>query len=182
VAHAQRGEQQEGAREGPVASGRAMCDAEGCLCEAGEPGPMCCRSWQEAASRRGAAGPLVVAQSASSAVACRLSLLIALQGARCAHLLCRRLYNNIIPPSELPQKANYYLFKEGIQPAWEDAANTNGGKWSIQLPREKSRADIDRLWLNTVSRARLSCAVGRTTEMGPGRAGALPTLRTSEAL
>lgn len=22
-----------------------------------------------------------------------------------------RLYNNIIPPSQLPQKANYYLFK-----------------------------------------------------------------------
>ena len=24
-----------------------------------------------------------------------------------------RLYNNIIPPSQLPQKANYYLFKVG---------------------------------------------------------------------
>ncbi len=23
----------------------------------------------------------------------------------------RRLYNNIVPPSQLPQKANYYLFK-----------------------------------------------------------------------
>lgn len=60
------------------------------------------------------------------------------------------LYNNIIPPSALPQKANYYLFKEGIKPAWEDPANTNGGKWSIQLPRDKSRAGIDRLWLYTV--------------------------------
>ncbi|KAF5390284.1 hypothetical protein D9757_002873 [Collybiopsis confluens] len=49
------------------------------------------------------------------------------------------LYNNIVPPSNLPQKENYYLFKailfllsvlhitstlsqEGIMPAWEDDA------------------------------------------------------------
>lgn len=60
------------------------------------------------------------------------------------------LYDNVIPPSALPQKANYYLFKEGIKPAWEDSANSNGGKWSIQLPRDKSRAGIDKLWLYTV--------------------------------
>lgn len=69
------------------------------------------------------------------------------------------LYNNIIPPSELPQKANYYLFKEGIKPAWEDPANANGGKWSIQLPRDKSRASIDQLWLFT-----MLSAIGETLE------------------
>lgn len=69
------------------------------------------------------------------------------------------LYNNIIPPSELPQKANYYLFKEGIKPAWEDPANANGGKWSIQLPRDKSRASIDQLWLYT-----MLSAIGETLE------------------
>jgi translation initiation factor 4E len=61
-----------------------------------------------------------------------------------------RLYNNIIPPSQLPQKANYYLFKEGIIPAWEDEANKNGGKWSIQLPKDKNRANVDKMWLYTV--------------------------------
>ena len=25
-----------------------------------------------------------------------------------------RLYNNIVPPSQLPQKANYYLFKVSL--------------------------------------------------------------------
>ncbi|CAO1614219.1 unnamed protein product [Parajaminaea phylloscopi] len=69
------------------------------------------------------------------------------------------LYNNIIPPSELPQKANYYLFKDGIKPAWEDPANANGGKWSIQLPRDKSRASIDQLWLFT-----MLSAIGETLE------------------
>ncbi|KAJ7837544.1 eukaryotic translation initiation factor 4E class I [Mycena olivaceomarginata] len=61
------------------------------------------------------------------------------------------LYNNIVPPSQLPQKANYYLFKEGIIPAWEDEANKNGGKWSIQLPKDKNRAHVDKMWLYTGS-------------------------------
>lgn len=69
------------------------------------------------------------------------------------------LYQNIVPPSELPQKANYYLFKQGVKPAWEDPANTNGGKWSIQLPRDKTRAAIDRLWLFT-----MLAAIGETLE------------------
>ncbi|WFD44757.1 eukaryotic translation initiation factor 4E [Malassezia psittaci] len=69
------------------------------------------------------------------------------------------LYNNIVPPSNLPQSANYYLFKNGIQPAWEDPANGNGGKWSVQLPREKHRNQIDKLWLYT-----MLAAIGETLE------------------
>jgi len=67
------------------------------------------------------------------------------------------LYNNIVPPSQLPQKANYYLFKEGIIPAWEDDANKNGGKWSIQLPKDKNRNNVDKMWLNT-----MLAAIGET--------------------
>ncbi|EJD55430.1 eukaryotic translation initiation factor 4E [Auricularia subglabra TFB-10046 SS5] len=67
------------------------------------------------------------------------------------------LYNNIVPPSQLPPKANYYLFKEGIIPAWEDEANKYGGKWSIQFPKEKNRANIDKMWLYT-----MLAAIGET--------------------
>ncbi|TFY54045.1 hypothetical protein EVG20_g9868 [Dentipellis fragilis] len=67
------------------------------------------------------------------------------------------LYNNIVPPSQLPQKANYYLFKDGIIPAWEDDANKNGGKWSIQLPKDKNRNNIDKMWLYT-----MLAAIGET--------------------
>ncbi|KAI0702520.1 eukaryotic translation initiation factor 4E class I [Cytidiella melzeri] len=69
------------------------------------------------------------------------------------------LYNNIVAPSQLPQKANYYLFKEGIIPAWEDDANKNGGKWSIQLPRDKNRGHIDKMWLYT-----MLAAIGETCD------------------
>ncbi|KAI0756651.1 eukaryotic translation initiation factor 4E class I [Daedaleopsis nitida] len=67
------------------------------------------------------------------------------------------MYNNIVPPSQLPPKANYYVFKEGIIPAWEDEANKNGGKWSIQLPRDKNRAHVDKMWLYT-----MLAAIGET--------------------
>ncbi|KAI0067719.1 eukaryotic translation initiation factor 4E class I [Artomyces pyxidatus] len=67
------------------------------------------------------------------------------------------LYNNIVPPSQLPQKANYYLFKEGIIPAWEDEANKLGGKWSIQLPKDKNRSNVDKMWLYT-----MLAAIGET--------------------
>jgi translation initiation factor 4E len=67
------------------------------------------------------------------------------------------LYNNIVPPSQLGQKANYYLFKEGIIPAWEDSANKDGGKWSIQLPKEKNRSNVDKMWLYT-----MLAAIGET--------------------
>ncbi|BEJ09246.1 hypothetical protein CcaverHIS641_0601610 [Cutaneotrichosporon cavernicola] len=71
------------------------------------------------------------------------------------------LYNNIVPPSQLPGKANYYLFKDGIIPAWEDAQNKNGGKWAIQVPRDKSKAQIDQMWLYT-----MLAAIGETFESG----------------
>ncbi|KAF8745600.1 hypothetical protein AX14_006918 [Amanita brunnescens Koide BX004] len=72
------------------------------------------------------------------------------------------LYNNIVPPSALPQKANYYLFKDGIIPAWEDEANKNGGKWSIQLPKDKNRGNIDKMWLYT-----MLAAIGETFDPSP---------------
>lgn len=76
------------------------------------------------------------------------------------------LYNNIIPPSHLPPKANYYLFKDGIIPAWEDEANKLGGKWSIQLPKDKNRNNVDKMWLYT-----MLAAIGETFDPSPTLAG-----------
>ncbi|GAA5903354.1 eukaryotic translation initiation factor 4E [Sporobolomyces salmoneus] len=69
------------------------------------------------------------------------------------------LYNNIIAPSHLSPNSNYYLFKEGIKPAWEDEANEEGGKWSVQLPRGKYSSEIDTMWLYT-----MLAAIGETFE------------------
>ncbi|GJN93464.1 hypothetical protein Rhopal_006521-T1 [Rhodotorula paludigena] len=70
------------------------------------------------------------------------------------------LYNNIVPPSTLGGgNSNYYLFRDGIKPAWEDDANAQGGKWSVQLPRGKYSDQIDRVWLYT-----MLAAIGETFE------------------
>ena len=45
-----------------------------------------------------------------------------------------RLYNNILPPSSLPQKANYYLFK-----ARYSSATLHTTSESLSLGRDHSR-------------------------------------------
>lgn len=59
------------------------------------------------------------------------------------------LFNNIVPASQLPLGSNYHLFKTGIEPKWEDVANANGGKWTVQFPA-KQRANLDQMWLFAV--------------------------------
>lgn len=56
------------------------------------------------------------------------------------------IYNNIIKTSSLSYGSNYYLFKDGIKPMWEDPSNKNGGKWSIQF-KKNINIDLDNIWL-----------------------------------
>ncbi|KAG8706042.1 eukaryotic translation initiation factor 4E [Ceratobasidium sp. 395] len=51
----------------------------------------------------------------------------------------------------------YIGSQDDIMPAWEDASNKDGGKWSVQLPKEKNRARIDEMWLYT-----MLAAIGET--------------------
>ncbi|ODN83079.1 hypothetical protein, variant [Cryptococcus amylolentus CBS 6039] len=86
------------------------------------------------------------------------------------------LYNNIVPPSQLPGKANYYLFKNGIVPAWEDPQNKNGGKWAIQIPKNpESKSTIDKIWLYT-----MLAAIGETFETPSGKAEVAPSPTQSD--
>lgn len=65
--------------------------------------------------------------------------------------LYRSLYNNIKAPSQLQPSATYYLFKDGIEPKWEDPRNTHGGSWTCQAPRAPNgRATLDAWWLHAV--------------------------------
>ena len=60
-----------------------------------------------------------------------------------------RLYNNIKLPSEFPPGTDYFLFKSGIDPEWEDPSNGNGGSWTLNIDRaSRSLPDIDTLWMN----------------------------------
>jgi len=67
------------------------------------------------------------------------------------------LFNNILEPSHLAPSSNYHLFKEGIAPKWEDAANSEGGKWVLMNP-PSYKERLDQYWIHTV---RLRGRVGR---------------------
>ncbi|KAE9963453.1 hypothetical protein BLS_009272 [Venturia inaequalis] len=68
------------------------------------------------------------------------------------------IYNNITPASDLAQKSDYHLFKEGVRPEWEDPQNKHGGKWAFQF-KDKKAIDINQLWLHV-----MLAAVGETLE------------------
>ncbi|OAJ42910.1 hypothetical protein BDEG_26302 [Batrachochytrium dendrobatidis JEL423] len=39
---------------------------------------------------------------------------------------------------------------KGIEPAWEDKANSKGGKWSFAITKQRRVQDLDKFWLNTM--------------------------------
>lgn len=66
---------------------------------------------------------------------------------------CCSLYNNIRTPGQLQPTATFYLFKEHIEPKWEDPKNTHGGCWTASVPSKgpNSKSQLDAWWLNGVS-------------------------------
>lgn len=61
-----------------------------------------------------------------------------------------RVFNNLKPASTLAQGSNYHIFKEHIEPKWEDAANSKGGKWTVSIPPKNRNSSLDQMWLWTV--------------------------------
>lgn len=51
--------------------------------------------------------------------------------------------NNIPPPGGLETGATMFLFRDDIDPKWEDPKNANGGMWRLKVPSGK----IDDIWL-----------------------------------
>lgn len=68
------------------------------------------------------------------------------------------IFNSIPSAVELPLKADYHLFREGIRPEWEDPANANGGKWTFTF-NNKNATDINDIWLRS-----LLSVIGETIE------------------
>jgi len=60
------------------------------------------------------------------------------------------LWNNIKPVNEMPSGSTYHLFKQGIEPKWEDSANKNGGKWMITFKSGLRDTVLPQQWLNVV--------------------------------
>ncbi|CEP07933.1 hypothetical protein [Parasitella parasitica] len=54
--------------------------------------------------------------------------------------------NNVAKVNHAPLNSNYHLFKQNVRPEWEDEANANGGKFSIQFPKNKTGDVINEYW------------------------------------
>ncbi|XP_074269741.1 eukaryotic translation initiation factor 4E-1-like [Silene latifolia] len=81
------------------------------------------------------------------------------------------LYNNIHHPSKLGVGADFYCFKNKIEPKWEDPICANGGKWTIAYSRGKS----DTSWLYT-----LLAMIGEQFDHGDEICGAVVNVRARQ--
>jgi translation initiation factor 4E len=86
-----------------------------------------------------------------------------------------RVYNNIQPASVLSSGSNYHLFKDGIEPKWEDPINQHGGKWVISIPTKNRNEALDKLWLWMM----LGC-IGESLEDGNEVCGVVVSIRKAQ--
>ncbi|XP_021094784.1 eukaryotic translation initiation factor 4E type 1B isoform X2 [Heterocephalus glaber] len=59
------------------------------------------------------------------------------------------MYSHIQLASKLSPGCDYALFKDGIEPMWEDSRNKRGGRWLVSLAKQQRHSELDRLWLET---------------------------------
>ncbi|CAI4223287.1 unnamed protein product [Auanema sp. JU1783] len=57
------------------------------------------------------------------------------------------LYNHIQTASGLNWGSDYYLFKEGIKPMWEDESNVKGGRWLVVVDKQRRAQLLDHYWM-----------------------------------
>lgn len=67
------------------------------------------------------------------------------------------VFNHIKPPSQIASGCDYMVFKEGIEPMWEDKRNKQGGRWLLNLEKRDRRDFLDQCWLETIM-----CLVGES--------------------
>ncbi|KAI1722920.1 eukaryotic initiation factor 4E domain-containing protein [Ditylenchus destructor] len=83
------------------------------------------------------------------------------------------LYNHILPASSLTWGSDYYLFKDGIKPMWEDESNVNGGRWLVTVDKQKRAQKLDTYWLELM----MAIVGEQFEEFGDHICGAVVNLR-----
>jgi translation initiation factor 4E len=88
-----------------------------------------------------------------------------------------RIYNNVKPASSIGVGSNYSVFRRGIQPAWEDEQNKQGGKFVFSINKKESKSGrCDDHWLHTVL-----ALIGETMdETGDSINGAVVSIRKNQ--
>mmetsp|Transcript_3658 Transcript_3658/g.4163 ORF Transcript_3658/g.4163 Transcript_3658/m.4163 type:complete len:200 (+) Transcript_3658:263-862(+) len=88
-----------------------------------------------------------------------------------------QVFNNVIPASQTPIHSNYHIFRAGVDPMWEDPANSEGGKWVLTMQKRDSKnGKCDEWWMFTVL-----ALIGESMDMtGDEICGAVVSIRKGQ--
>eukprot|EP01116_Phalansterium_solitarium_P022784 TRINITY_DN7656_c0_g1_i2.p1 TRINITY_DN7656_c0_g1~~TRINITY_DN7656_c0_g1_i2.p1 ORF type:complete len:523 (-),score=99.77 TRINITY_DN7656_c0_g1_i2:248-1816(-) len=82
-----------------------------------------------------------------------------------------RYYSHLVRPSELQPANDFHVFKDGVRPMWEDAANKAGGKWVARL----RKGIANRCWEDL-----LLAVLGEQFNVGDEICGVIMSIRYQE--
>lgn len=64
---------------------------------------------------------------------------------------CVSVYNGMQNINTIPENCDYFLFRQGVKPMWEDSANKGGCELRISILRNMNAANM---WKTSVSDSR----------------------------
>jgi len=82
------------------------------------------------------------------------------------------LFNSVVGPSRLGLQADYYLFKDGVRPSYEE--NPKGGVWTFNLEKNNKKK-LEETWLHLVLGM-----IGETMEDGNDILGAVVSIKRGQ--
>ncbi|TKR88749.1 hypothetical protein L596_012947 [Steinernema carpocapsae] len=57
------------------------------------------------------------------------------------------IHNYLRAPTKMDMGSDYYVFRRGIDPMWEDDNNAKGGRWVINVDKSKRADLLDKYWM-----------------------------------
>lgn len=74
-------------------------------------------------------------------------------------------FSFLVNPKDVSMGTEYFVFKSGINPVWEDPLNTQGGRWVFKFPREDgSRSRVCLIWERLIIRLLIGDLPGEDRE------------------
>jgi Eukaryotic initiation factor 4E len=62
------------------------------------------------------------------------------------------LFNNILTPADLDDRASIFFFEEGVKPDWDEEETQHGGLWQVPIKQkgQDGKAKLEMYWADVV--------------------------------